>query len=487
MKSHQLNLSHLLNAVEQEMTLGSEKGDPTEKLLQVTLEEKELWAKFKALTNEMIVTKVGRRMFPVLKVSVSGLDPDAMYCVLVDFVQIDQKRWKYVNGDWIHGGNAEPLPPSSVYVHPDSPNFGAHWMRKPINFEKVKLTNKLTGGGQIFLHSLHKYEPRIHIIRVGNKNERRSVSTFSFTETEFVAVTAYQNEEITALKIKYNPFAKAFQDVKDIRSESILEKPENQQSTLSHITGAWLYPAANTSLMSSATAHPRPTDFHLGPMGFSGLDPRLPLRSHRPAPYNIPSQRRSPQHGTLPKSRDIGEHRAVTSLSDVWQVPVSHSVSSHYPSGPVAPQPSYPAAMWSMGKFSSPNTCAVPPYLRTPQPHGAISLQQTIPSDISSFSFPPFSEHNQYTSVYNGAVHNDFKFNSIPNDFKLGSGFQTYGDAKINQDIHVSRCSQNSSPQGEYPASATSHQVAQVMPFYASALDQRRPLWEPLHVSATAF
>ena len=60
MKSNQVNLTHLLNAVDSEMTIGSEKGDPTEKQLNVKLDEKELWSKFKEFTNEMIVTKNGR-------------------------------------------------------------------------------------------------------------------------------------------------------------------------------------------------------------------------------------------------------------------------------------------------------------------------------------------------------------------------------------------------------------------------------------------
>lgn len=60
MKSNQLNINHLLSAVDSEMTVGSEKGDPTERQLSVKLEDKELWGKFKEFTNEMIVTKNGR-------------------------------------------------------------------------------------------------------------------------------------------------------------------------------------------------------------------------------------------------------------------------------------------------------------------------------------------------------------------------------------------------------------------------------------------
>lgn len=63
------------------------------------------------------------------------------------------------------------------------------------------------------LNSLHKYEPRVHVVRVGT--EHRRVVTYPFPETQFIAVTAYQNEEVTSLKIKYNPFAKAFLDAKE--------------------------------------------------------------------------------------------------------------------------------------------------------------------------------------------------------------------------------------------------------------------------------
>ncbi|XP_036756163.2 T-box transcription factor TBX19 isoform X3 [Manis pentadactyla] len=205
--------SRLLNVVDSELQAGREKGDPTEKQLQITLEDAPLWQRFKEVTNEMIVTKNGRRMFPVLKVSVTGLDPNAMYSLLLDFVLTDGHRWKYVNGEWVPAGKPEVSSPSCVYIHPDSPNFGAHWMKAPISFSKVKLTNKLNGGGQIMLNSLHKYEPQVHIVRVGGAH--RMVMNRAFPETQFIAVTAYQNEEITALKIKYNPFAKAFLDAKE--------------------------------------------------------------------------------------------------------------------------------------------------------------------------------------------------------------------------------------------------------------------------------
>lgn len=147
-------------------------------------------------------------------------------------------------------------PTNAIYIHPESPNFGAHWMKEPISFAKVKLTNKTNGNGQvdvyllllkfickfkfyvfqIMLNSLHKYEPRVHLVKVGT--DLRRIITYPFPETQFIAVTAYQNEEVTSLKIKYNPFAKAFLDAKE-RPESYYQRDfvsnhYTQQSTSPH-------------------------------------------------------------------------------------------------------------------------------------------------------------------------------------------------------------------------------------------------------------
>ncbi|KFV55173.1 Brachyury protein, partial [Tyto alba] len=98
---------------------------------------------------------------------------------------------------------------------------------------------------QIMLNSLHKYEPRIHIVRVGGP--QRMITSHSFPETQFIAVTAYQNEEITALKIKYNPFAKAFLDAKERsdHKDMMEEVGDNQQSGYSQL-GSWLIPGTGT-------------------------------------------------------------------------------------------------------------------------------------------------------------------------------------------------------------------------------------------------
>ncbi|KRT86644.1 hypothetical protein AMK59_180 [Oryctes borbonicus] len=306
---------HILSAVESEISSGKTKGDPSERDLCVTLDDRDLWVRFQCFTNEMIVTKNGRRMFPVVKVSVSGLDPKAMYTVLLEFVQIDPHRWKYVNGEWVPGGKAEVPPSNPIYIHPESPNFGAHWMKEPISFAKVKLTNKCNGNGQIMLNSLHKYEPRVHLVRVGT--EQRGVMTFPFPETQFIAVTAYQNEEVTSLKIKYNPFAKAFLDAKE-RPDSIYNREYSptyaQQQTQYSQYGSWflqqpIYPAVTATVQLStcdrySASSPLRNNRHQHIYQSGSTCDKFPsnsaVRGNRSSPYPTPQRPKSSSESPPP-------------------------------------------------------------------------------------------------------------------------------------------------------------------------------------------
>ncbi|KAM9823108.1 T-box transcription factor 16 [Syngnathus typhle] len=183
--------------------------------IRMTLDDPELWRTFCEIGTEMIITKPGRRMFPHCKVNLSGLIPCAKYILLVDMVPEDGYRYKWNKEKWEVAGKAEPQPPCRTYLHPDSPAPGSHWMKQSISFLKLKLTNNtLDQHGHIILHSMHRYHPRFHIVQADDLfSVRWSVfQTFTFPETSFTAVTAYQNTKITKLKIDHNPFAKGFRD-----------------------------------------------------------------------------------------------------------------------------------------------------------------------------------------------------------------------------------------------------------------------------------
>ncbi|XP_025091991.1 T-box transcription factor TBX2-B-like isoform X1 [Pomacea canaliculata] len=187
---------------------------------KVDLESKDLWEKFHRLGTEMVITKSGRRMFPPFKVKVSGLDKKSKYILLMDIVAVDDCRYKFHNGKWMVAGKADPEMPKRMYIHPDSPSTGEQWMQKVVTFHKLKLSNNISDkhgfwvSFQTILNSMHKYQPRFHLVRANDilKLPYSAFRTFVFKETEFIAVTAYQNEKITQLKIDHNPFAKGFRD-----------------------------------------------------------------------------------------------------------------------------------------------------------------------------------------------------------------------------------------------------------------------------------
>jgi hypothetical protein len=233
---------------------GADEAGTTTDDPKVELDARDLWERFYELGTEMVITKSGRRMFPPFKVKVTGLDKRAKYIMLVDIVAVDDCRYKFHNSRWMVSGKADPEMPKRMYIHPDSPSTGEQWMSKIISFHKLKLTNNISDKHG-FLHegmfdwmnkthakfhwtilnSMQKYQPRFHLVRTNDilKLPYSTFRTYVFHETEFIAVTAYQNEKITQLKIDNNPFAKGFRDSGGgKREKKRLQSLQQQQNAL---------------------------------------------------------------------------------------------------------------------------------------------------------------------------------------------------------------------------------------------------------------
>jgi len=59
---------------------------------------------------------------------------------------------------------------------------------------------------QIILNSMRKYQPRCHVIQLSGIHQMAPNSccwTYSFTETQFIAVTSYQNDKVWFLLSVY--------------------------------------------------------------------------------------------------------------------------------------------------------------------------------------------------------------------------------------------------------------------------------------------
>ncbi|XP_014884572.1 T-box transcription factor TBX21 [Poecilia latipinna] len=363
---------------------------------QVLLNNYPLWAKFHKFQTEMIITKQGRRMFPFLSFNISVLDPSAHYNVYVDVVLADQHHWRYQGGKWVQCGKAEGnMPGNRMYMHPDSPNSGAHWMRQEVSFSKLKLTNNKGSTNNvaqmIVLQSLHKYQPRLHIVEVkedGSEDPFLSskAQTFVFPETQFIAVTAYQNADITQLKIDHNPFAKGFRDNYD----TLYAPPDSDRLTPSPTEGQQLLPGTcyPQSYLSEQYISPlSQTRFygrdHIG-MGQQHKDP-----SSSPGPHSrwyLPPQQNIPPNRLDFASSYEGDFSGNGFYKPFPLQTSAHHALSYYPEHPFASSSVSVSAAGSAGWSASRHT---PQYPSKPAPSLSWFRPISSSSSSSSSSTPP--------------------------------------------------------------------------------------------------
>uniref|UniRef100_K7GIU4 T-box transcription factor TBX6 n=1 Tax=Pelodiscus sinensis TaxID=13735 RepID=K7GIU4_PELSI len=152
--------------------------------VRLSLENRELWKRFSAVGTEMIITKSGRPCLPP-QADVPPAEGVAKYLLLVDMVPAGASRYKWQGQRWEASGRAEAS--------------GAHWMRQPVSFHRLKLTNNtLDPHGHLILHSMHRYQPRVHVVGAGGPGGRGGgCASFTFPETAFLTVTAYQSPKVS--------------------------------------------------------------------------------------------------------------------------------------------------------------------------------------------------------------------------------------------------------------------------------------------------
>ncbi|XP_029350514.1 MAX dimerization protein MGA a isoform X2 [Echeneis naucrates] len=192
--------------------------DCTFKGIRVTLDNNSMWNEFFRCKTEMILTQQGSRMFPYCRFRISGLQPSRKYSLIMDIQPFDNSRYRWTGKNWQVDGKAEVLVKSPSFAHPESPSTGQHWMQNPVSFYKMKLTNNISDQeGNTVLHPMHRYLPRLHVVPNDKaakdiKLNSPSVVTFTFPQTEFMAVTSYQNSQFAQLKVDYNPFVKGLKE-----------------------------------------------------------------------------------------------------------------------------------------------------------------------------------------------------------------------------------------------------------------------------------
>lgn len=189
----------------------------TSRGVRVTLDNNGMWTEFHRCGTEMMVTRQGSRMFPYCRFRITGLQPSRSYTLLLDLQPLDGLHYAWTAEGWRPTGEAEaearvPGPP---FTHPESPAAGHHWMKTPVSFYKLRLTDGPSDlEGTAALRPMHRYLPRLHLVRSDQAVQDRDqvALTFAFAQTQFMAVTAYQSARFARLKVDYNPFAKGLRD-----------------------------------------------------------------------------------------------------------------------------------------------------------------------------------------------------------------------------------------------------------------------------------
>ncbi|KYB26909.1 optomotor-blind protein isoform X3 [Tribolium castaneum] len=369
---------------------------------KVTLEGKDLWEKFHKLGTEMVITKSGRQMFPQMKFRVSGLDLKAKYILLLDIVAADDYRYKFHNSRWMVAGKADPEMPKRMYIHPDSPSTGEQWMQKVVSFHKLKLTNNISDKHGFLkekavdfltiLNSMHKYQPRFHLVRANDilKLPYSTFRTYVFKETEFIAVTAYQNEKITQLKIDNNPFAKGFRDTgagKREKKQAMLAQRHTDDKT-SHPLPARM--SADSSTVSKTD------DSELDVVGTAD-SPRPSLHASTPIASSL--NHSGPEDDSLRRRLhdDSGSESSCSESPGAFRPrPSSPKETTAGPSNP-------------SGEYPSPNISVGPPI--HPPPHLLPYLYP--PGLYPGAGGPPFAPHlNLFSGAHAPGMNPSLLFNA---------------------------------------------------------------------------
>ncbi|TWW81327.1 T-box transcription factor TBX6 [Takifugu flavidus] len=383
------------SSISKEAAASTQKAD-----VKMELENASLWKQFSSVGTEMIITKKGRRMFPGLRLNLSGLNPSLRYILLLDIIPADNSRYRFQGGGWQAVGGAEARLPDRVFIHPDSPATGAHWQSRTISFHYAKLTNNtLDTHGHIILHSLHRYQPRVHVI------EARDVlrwgggqHSFVFPETQFITVTAYQNNKITELKINANPFAKGFRE-NGMNSKKPEETP--YQDTLVpeealDLNQAFMASQMSDIGMSMASEVQNPTGSEVATSMMEGSDT---------------SSFTSTYSGAQPSS--------YTSL------PIPDCSDASNPQSTIPPAV-YPSILSSSPTITSP--ISTTPSLQqtsfifpTPPPSSSSSPQPLLPSTCSS---PSADSYHGVTESVSQTTPSEATFAAVPADLLLSQPLQ---------------------------------------------------------------
>ncbi|PIC17027.1 hypothetical protein B9Z55_023419 [Caenorhabditis nigoni] len=169
----------------------------------LTPEYDALWHKLHPLQHEMILTGVGRRVYPLLEYQLSDMNPDKMYTTSVHFEYVDDKKLRFCKGKYVELLSLEKKEAPRKVHHKSGAKLGSKWMASPVNFEDVRITNKKTREevdcSIVHLHAQHRYLPVLTITEEGGSSYE-----IRLPHTVFITATLYHIDGVRKIKTDSN-------------------------------------------------------------------------------------------------------------------------------------------------------------------------------------------------------------------------------------------------------------------------------------------
>ncbi|CAP20751.1 Protein CBR-TBX-11 [Caenorhabditis briggsae] len=174
----------------------------------LTPEYDALWHKLHPLQHEMIITGVGRRVYPLLEYQFSGMNPEKMYTTSVHFEYVDDKKLRFCKGKYVESVSQEKKEAPRKVQHKSGAKLGSKWMASSVNFEDVRISNKKMreeeDSSNVHLHAQHRYLPVLTISEEGGSNYE-----IRLPHTVFITATLYHIDEVCKIKTESNEYAKS--------------------------------------------------------------------------------------------------------------------------------------------------------------------------------------------------------------------------------------------------------------------------------------
>ncbi|CAP25754.1 Protein CBG05212 [Caenorhabditis briggsae] len=260
----------------------------------LTPEYDALWHKLHPLQHEMIITGVGRRVYPLLEYQFSGMNPDKIYTTSVHFEYVDDKKLRFCKGKYVESVSQEKKEAPRKVQHKSGAKLGSKWMASPVNFEtsesqierreKRKIAQIVSGPSPCSAQILASFD-----YQRGGRIKLR----IRLPHTVFITATLYHIDEVNKIKTDSNEYAKSNRGGRRrLRAvESSATSPPTKKSRKETLVQEETFPEASVPVVPNSIPNPPVIDPALLstlPFPSAGLFTQTPNSSTIPTVQVVP-------------------------------------------------------------------------------------------------------------------------------------------------------------------------------------------------------